>query len=176
MSYRLRRASVISPALCIVWLATALAPSPAAAHGNHRHKGDIGLGLVVGQPTGITVQLRNSYSTALNLAVGLDIFDGRNGYAHLDYTVAPFSVAHNRTLIIPFYLGLGALVAAHDGPFPDDGDVHVGARVPLGLAFEFAAPVHIFLELALNWILIDTGAHDTPFFDWGGALGFRVFF
>ncbi len=134
------------------------------------------MGLVVGQPTGIALQLRNSYSTALNLAVGLNWFEGRGGYVHLDYTVAPFSIAHSRTLIIPFYLGLGALVAARDGPFPDDGDLHLGARAPFGLAFEFAAPVHIFLELALNWIFVNAGTGGGPFFDVGGALGFRVFF
>ena len=132
-------------------------------------QGGLGAGVILGQPTGLTLESRLSRSSSVDLAVGLNTFHRHhddNGYAHLEYIVRFLSLSHSRRVSIPLYLGIGAFVSEH-------GDLHAGARVPLGLSFEFRAPIQFFLELSLRAILLSD--HDASF-DLDGAGGFRVFF
>ncbi|MBI4508865.1 MAG: hypothetical protein HY698_04465 [Deltaproteobacteria bacterium] len=163
-------------ALLVLGLGVMFVPAHADAHRSSSRT--IGLGVTLGEPTGLSLDIRPSHSSSLELAIGWDTIDQDeghldDGYVHLEYVVRPFVLAHSGRLAVPFYLGIGAFLLEH-GSWNED-DLHLGARVPFGIAFEFRAPVQIFLEVALRFFLIDDhGAHDD--LDLGGALGFRVYF
>lgn len=166
--------SVITLALAALAIAT-LAPRDAGAH----PWGDktVGLGLTFYKPTGLTADFRFSDDHSLDLTVGLHTFDQRRGgYAHLQYLVRPFDLTHDRSLYAPVYLGLGPYVYDRDRNFDDD--VHLGLRVPLGLALEFRPPIQLFFELALRVPLLEVrGDRDrSRGHDLGGALGLRLYF
>ena len=79
-----RRAS----ALLVVIAALAAAPAAARA--------DLGVGVFVGEPTGVDVKLGLARRTALDVVVGWDrLAEGRVGYAHATF-LANLGVARGR--------------------------------------------------------------------------------
>ena len=135
--------------------------------------GDLGLGLMVGEPTGVSGQFNVSgpalgiakLGTALNAAVGLDLLDDGDLYVHLDYILLVDNLVSGGSVNLPFYVGLGGFVVAKD-------NAKAGARVPFGLQLDFkSAPVHLFAEIVLRLKLIDDVDVGVA-----GALGFRYFF
>lgn len=125
----------------------------------------VGLGLIIGEPTGISFKYWTGSSTAIDAALAWSFIDGGAFHIHGDY------VFHNFTLItipegkLPFYYGIGARLKTAD-------DTKLGVRVPLGLAYLFQnAPVDIFLEVVP--ILDITPKTD---FTINAAIGARYFF
>lgn len=125
----------------------------------------VGLGLIIGEPTGISFKYWTGSSTAIDAALAWSFIDGGAFHIHGDY------VFHNFTLItipegkLPFYYGIGARLKTAD-------DTKLGVRVPLGLAYLFHnAPVDIFLEVVP--ILDITPKTD---FTINAAIGARYFF
>jgi len=149
-------ASTLAGALALV-LGMALS-APALAHDGPG--GPVGVGLGLGSPTGLTLELsQRGGLDGLELAFGDDAFRGTDGYAHVVYKLGLARLARTSDVSIPFYLGLGGFVADHDRFF-DNGDLDVGFRVPMGLNFNFQrAPLQIFTELALG-IPVVTINHD----------------
>jgi hypothetical protein len=131
---------------------------------NAQSKG-IGLGIIVGEPTGISFKYWTGSTTAIDAALAWSFVDGGAFHIHGDY------IFHNMRLIsvpegiLPFYYGIGArLKTSHDLRF--------GVRVPLGLAYLFQnTPVDIFLEIVP--ILDLTPKTD---FSINAAIGARYFF
>lgn len=131
---------------------------------NAQSKG-IGLGLIVGEPTGISFKYWTGSTTAFDAALAWSFIDEGAFHIHGDY------IFHNMRLIsvpegtLPFYYGIGArLKTSHDS--------RLGVRVPLGLAYLFnSAPVDIFLEIVP--ILDLTPKTD---FSINAAIGARYFF
>ena len=125
----------------------------------------LGLGVVFGEPTGLSAKLWTSERTALDAAVAWSFYNG--GWLHLQ---ADF-LMHNYDLIdvsqgaLPVYYGAGAFLTF-------SSELGLGARVPLGLAYQFEeAPVDIFLEIAPGISLLP----EIKFY-MGGGLGARYFF
>lgn len=125
----------------------------------------LGLGLIFGEPTGLSAKLWTSERTALDAAVAWS-FSGV-GWLHVQ---ADF-LMHNYDLIevskgrLPLYYGVGAYLAF-------SSDLGLGARVPVGLAYQFEeAPVDIFGELAPGLSLLP----DLGFYI-GGGIGARYYF
>lgn len=125
----------------------------------------VGLGLIVGEPTGISFKYWTGSTTAFDAALAWSFIDEGAFHIHGDY------IFHNMRLIsvpeglLPFYYGIGARLKTAD-------DTKLGIRVPLGLAYLFkSAPVDIFLEIVP---ILDL----TPKTDFGinAALGARYFF
>jgi hypothetical protein len=125
----------------------------------------VGLGLIVGEPTGISFKYWTGSTTAIDAALAWSFVDGGAFHIHGDY------IFHNMRLItvpegmLPFYYGIGARIKTAD-------DTRLGVRVPLGLAYLFSnAPVDIFLEIVP---ILDL----TPKTDFAinAALGARYFF
>lgn len=127
--------------------------------------GPFGLGLVVGEPTGITGELKLTEHTALDGAVGISLFDDRDFYFHLEFLYFLPELIHGSSVSLSAYLGIGGYMVAHR-------ETNVGARVPFGLSLEFTAvPLEIFLEVAFKLRFIPEVDPDV-----GGALGFRYYF
>jgi hypothetical protein len=107
----------------------------------HAQDRGFGLGIIVGEPTGINFKHWTGYKTAL-VGAAAWAFGRENAiHLHLDY------ILHNSRLIkaerhsIPFYYGIGLR-------FKDERKDRLGIRFPLGIIFMFDdAPVDIFLEL-----------------------------
>lgn len=127
----------------------------------------IGLGVFVGQPTGLDIKIGLQGRSAIDIVLGANRFDRpRVSYGHLTY-LALLGVAHGRTVNVPLRIGVGAAV------YDLDGDATaVAARVPLQLGLRFRrTPVEIYGEIAFVLQLIDDV--DT---DLDGGLGLRVYF
>lgn len=128
-------------------------------------KGDTGLGLIAGNPTGISFKYFTSTTTAFDAAAAWS-FSEEWIMIHSDYLWHSFGDFDVETGQLPWYYGLGAWVA-----FGDD-DVFVGGRVPVGIEYLFAHNnIDLFLEVAASLAII-------PDTDFGvdAGLGVRFFF
>jgi hypothetical protein len=130
--------------------------------------GATGLGVMVGEPTGISLKVWTGRTSALDAAAGWSL--GRHGwlYVHGDYLL------HRQAFDsgdfegeIPFYFGIGGRILLRDG-----SDSKLGIRFPIGLDYVFGnAPFDIFVEIApiLN-VVPDTKLN------LGGGVGVRYYF
>ena len=125
----------------------------------------IGVGVIVGEPTGLSGKMWMSNNTAIDLGLAWS-FSGENDFhVHGDYLWHNFSLIKVEKGKLPIYFGVGA--RARFGT-----DTQIGVRFPVGLAYLFdQAPIDIFLEFAPIMDLIP----DTKF-DFNGAIGARFFF
>ncbi|MFQ5603326.1 MAG: hypothetical protein ACE5HS_08675 [bacterium] len=125
-----------------------------------------GLGIIVGEPTGISLKKWVGESRAFDGAVAWS-FSGKNSLAiHLDYINHYFRFAKPDAGKLPFYYGIGGRLKF------DDGDDKLGARIPLGLNYHFE---NLTLDLFVEIVPILDLIPDTEF-DLNAAIGVRYFF
>ncbi|UCG51173.1 MAG: hypothetical protein JSW58_13380 [Candidatus Latescibacterota bacterium] len=124
-----------------------------------------GLGIILGEPTGVTGKLWLTDRTAVDAAAAWSFAEEAALHLHADY------LFHNTDLIevekgtLPIYFGVGARVK-----FEEDGKL--GVRVPVGIAYWFEdAPLDVFFEIVPILDLID----ETEFTA-NAAIGIRYFF
>lgn len=149
------------------------ASARAGTRGHAGAGGDIGLGIVLIRPTGLTLEIEMG-PTAIEIAAGLEDFDDDDNdqfYAHLTWKAYLADLTNGRGSVrLPIYLGIGGF-----GQEAGNDDFILGARAPLGLNIDFrSAPIHLFLEGALELALVDPA--DDIDLDLTGAVGFRFFF
>ena len=133
------------------------------ALGIYAQDSGFGVGVMVGEPTGLSAKLWTSDATAAQFGVAWSL----NNYLHVhgDMIMHVFNVVEVSKGELPFYVGLGARVLFAD-------DLTIGVRVPLGAAYQFeSAPFDLFLEVVPILNLVP-GTD----FDINGAIGFRYFF
>lgn len=129
--------------------------------------GPMGVGLFLGQPTGITFEMDLAPASWVDFKAAWNfggagfsiILQGNYEYAFLN------KLAINELALSPF-AGVGAAVNLYDG------GVAVGARIPAGVSHRMRnIPIELFLELGLDVYLL-------PAFDIGisGGLGARYRF
>ena len=165
----------MTPSRTFTAAALALALGALAARDARADDKTFGLGVVVGEPTGATAEIVFGPKTSLDLALGVELFHDRDLYFRLDFLFRLVEF-HESSLTIPLYLGIGAFLWDHDRN-RDDDDLHLGPRVPFGVALEFSTvPIQIFFEIALRIIFFDHGGDDQVDADLSGALGFRYYF
>jgi len=146
--------------LLIVVVAAATTPARAA--------GPFGIGIQVGEPTGITAKYFLSGNNALQGAAAWSFSDEGNFHLQIDYLyhfVAIFE-GDDKGRPIPWYVGIGGRYKTRD-----NGDDEIGIRVPLGLAFDFADRFDVFGEVAP--VLNLAPSTKVKF---NGALGVRIYF
>src|SRR5258706_14247460 len=131
-------------------------------------RADVGLGLFVGEPTGLDLKLGLAPRSGIDLLFGFDtIRDGRVLYGHVTY-LATLVVGHGSSVLVPLRLGIGAALYGENR----NNDVNFAVRAPLELGFRFrSAPVELYLEVSAILQLV----HGT---DLGldGGVGFRIYF
>jgi hypothetical protein len=178
------QASVLS----LVAALAILAPRVAAARDAPSHP--FGLGLVLGEPTGLTAKLYLPQPFALQFGVGfVDDFDGRDGLdANLDFLWHPAILARTPALTMPFYIGVGARLADFDHDYIVNGvryvdhDTRLGVRMPFGLLIDFTrAPLDLYFELALVVDLVYFDETYGPYHTrdrvgFNGGVGLRYYF
>lgn len=124
----------------------------------------LGLGVLIGEPTGLSAKMWTSEKTAIDAGVAWSFIGTGFLHLHADMLIHNFAIEVDRGQL-PLYFGVGAkLVLA--------SNLGLGVRVPLGIAYLFAdAPVDIFLELVPVLDLIPaTGI------SFEGGIGVRYFF
>ncbi len=155
------------PILAAVIVAVMATARPAQA--------EVGVGVFLGQPTGLDIKLDLARRAALDIVIGWEDFDddGRDGYAHVTYLVG-LGAARGRSVFVPFRLGVGGVVYGGAGDFGDE--VNVGVRAPFEIGLRFRrTPLEIYGEIALKLTLLDDGDNDDPV-DADGGVGLRVYF
>src|SRR5687767_10309477 len=69
--------------------------------------GSFGLGLIVGQPTGITGAYQLSDRTAIDAALGLGWVDNRRFYLHVEFDYFLPTLVTGNSVSLSAYLGIG---------------------------------------------------------------------
>lgn len=153
-----KKAFLVAAGLCF-WLFSSQASAQASG---------FGIGLMVGEPNGLTLKFNLTREQALDFRVGLQF----NNVLDLqgNYLISPFVLANTGDIILPAYFGIGGRMI-----FVDAGNNDIlllGARVPFGLALQFtSAPVEIFAELGFSLFFINDVDVDID-----GVVGFHFFF
>ncbi len=133
-----------------------------------------GMGLILGEPTGISAKLWTSNDNAFDFAVAWSF----NNYHHdnhhnnngdilfqADYVWHFFNAISVSSGKLPIYVGIGGRVVFADDP-------SFGIRIPIGINYLFAdAPIDVFLELVP---ILDLSPETD--FGVGGGLGIRYWF
>ena len=135
-------------------------------------RADVGLGLFLGEPTGIDLKIGTGPRSGLDILAGYhEIYRDNYGgdYAHVTYVLTP-AVGHGRSVIVPFRIGFGVALLDDGRRFGDN--LHVGVRAPLEIGLRFrSVPLEIYGELSALLVF-----QDSPFLDLDGGVGFRIYF
>jgi hypothetical protein len=124
-----------------------------------------GLGVLLGEPTGISAKARLDEVSAIDAAVAWSFVDEGSFYFHADYLYHFTDVLHAYPGDLPLYVGVGGKVSLREDPL-------VGVRVPFGIAYEFdPAPLDVFLEVAPG-----VGLFPETSLNIGGGIGIRYYF
>lgn len=127
------------------------------------HTKKFGVGIMLGEPSGVTVKNWFNHRSAFDIGAAWSL-TGRNEALHLhaDYLLHSWFPENNG---LAFYYGIGGRVIFSDNPT-------VGVRIPFGLTYVFdSAPFDLFVEAAP---IIDI-APDVEFAG-NGAVGIRYYF
>jgi hypothetical protein len=143
---------------CVLGLLLLVAPAASQGTG-------FGAGVIVGEPTGISLKNWLSRRTAFDIGVAWSFSNEDAVHIHADYLVHKFGVFKVEKGEMPLYFGIGGRIKFED-------DVKVGVRIPIGTDYFFVdAPIDLFFEVVPLLEL----APDTDV-DVNAGLGIRYFF
>lgn len=144
---------------------TVIQMESASAQANTGNGGNFGIGVMFGEPTGISIKNWTGESTAFDLGAAWSL-SGRNEaiHMHADFLFHSWFSDIDRGKLA-FYYGIGGRVIFADDPT-------AGVRIPLGLNYVFETiPFDLFVEA----VPIFDIAPDTEFAG-NGAFGIRYYF
>ncbi len=103
-------------------------------------KSEIGVGIVLGEPTGLNAQFFWNRNSAIDLTAAWSLGDW--------FTVTGDFQIYNYLLDAPrewrWYYGLGSYMT-----FPDDEDLTLGVRIPVGIKYHFPySAIDVWAEAA----------------------------
>lgn len=135
---------------------------PAAAQGS-----GVGLGVIVGEPTGLSLKFWQSRTSAIDIAGAWSFANETAFHLHGDLLLHKFDLIRVDKGQLPFYFGVGARVKF------TDNDTLVGIRIPLGLDYLFGGgtPLDIFFEVVP---IVDVAPSTDASLN--GSLGLRYWF
>jgi hypothetical protein len=126
---------------------------------------DLGIGFMVGIPTGVAARKNLSSANAIDGGLGWSFGSKTKMHLHSDYLFLNPGALYFDTTPLEVYYGIGGRMKFGD-------DIELGVRAPIGLAYrDQAKPFDVFGEVAPIFDLIpDTG------FEIHVAVGFRIYF
>lgn len=135
-----------------------------ASHSSH---GDIGLGIQLGEPSGLTGKFWIGGNNAIDATIGWNLIS--------DWFILQAGYLYNFPLPVTtgalgVYVGVGGIVGGFAGTDVHDGSLYIAARIPVGLEYIYS-PISFYGEIDPLVSLIP--ATD---FGLGGGLGFRFYF
>ena len=154
------RAGPLRVAFTVLGLATA-APSlaradagtePEPARGSSGfgpEKGVFGIGIIIGEPLGISAKLYLQHDRAIQAAIGSAFIDG-GLQGDADFLFHPYVLTTRPSFSLPLYVGPGARIIQYRGGRGEDTHVALGFRAVAGIAFDFTeVPLDTFVEAAV---------------------------
>lgn len=130
--------------------------------------GNFGLGIILGEPTGISGKLWTTRNTAIDGGAAWSLSDHTRFHFHMDYLIHNFSPIKVKRGRLPIYYGIGCRIKFLNRHRDD----RIGIRIPVGLDYLFAkAPLDLFFEIVPTLDLIP----ETEF-DIAGGAGIRFYF
>jgi hypothetical protein len=128
--------------------------------------GPLGLGIMVGEPTGISAKLWTGHGTAMDFGAAWSFTDEVAFHVHADYLVHWPGPPEINVGGLLFYAGLGGRIKL------EEDSNRAGVRIPLGVTYLFSqSHLDFFLEIAP---ILDL-APDTELRGNGG-FGIRYYF
>jgi hypothetical protein len=124
-----------------------------------------GVGIILGEPTGLIVKYWTSNTTAIDMAASWS-FAGENSFhLHADYLFHSFNLFKVEKGRLPLYYGIGARLSLQD-------QTRFGIRIPIGLSYMFDnAPFDIFVEVGPVMDVVPATEFHVL-----GFIGFRYYF
>jgi len=154
----------------LVFLAGTFICTSAFAEGKN-----LGLGLLVGQPTGITAMYSLNIHRAIDLTVSYDFSRNFDSFLFMgDYLFRKPESLRIDTVDFGWYWGIGLFYAhfSFDVLFLNVDSFAMGPRFPVGLFYSFpTVPIEVFIEFGLG-ISVLPGIRFNP----TGGIGGRFFF
>jgi hypothetical protein len=141
-----------------------------------RAEDGVGIGLILGEPTGISAKKWINHEHAVDAAAAWSFSENDSFQFHADYLFHDFGIFHSAAVggRLPAYIGIGGRVKleAHDGEKGrNEHDSLLGVRIPLGVSYILAkAPVEFFAEIVPILDIVP----DTEF-DLNMAVGARFY-
>jgi hypothetical protein len=134
----------------------------------------LGLGIIIGSPTGLSGNYLLSNTRSIDGALAYDLGHDSNFHMHSDYLYRyPKSIPFDGQAL-GWYWGIGAKFRTHhdDDHSRHDESFRFGPRGVIGMNYEFGkAPVEIFGEAALCMYLIESTDLDLDL-----GIGARYYF
>jgi hypothetical protein len=143
-----------------------------AASANARTQDDFGIGIILGEPTGLSLKYWIDEEIAVDGALAWSYSENDSLQLHGDYLVHNYDVLELDEM--PVYYGVGARLKFKDddGRGRNENDAMFGIRFPLGITYLFEdAPLDLFFELVP---VLDLSP-DVDL-DINAALGLRFYF
>jgi hypothetical protein len=136
------------------------------------HPQGIGLGLMGGDPSGLSAKVWTGPHVALDAGLGYSVWSGNAIQVHGDVLWHTNSMLQSSADgYLPLYIGLGARVKLTDN---SHDYTRIGVRIPFGLEYVFSAvPIGLFLELVPTFDLAPSGHRG---FGGNSSAGFRYYF
>ena len=146
--------------------------------GHPAEKGTFGIGIILGEPTGICAKLYLSDDQAIQAAVGAAFYGG-GLQVHGDYVFHPWVIQDRDSFVLPLYIGPGVRFIDYNEGRGADQHFALGLRGVVGILFDFKeVPLDVFVEVAgvLEWDFgsSSVGSHVGGAFNAGA--GIRYYF
>jgi uncharacterized protein DUF3996 len=127
--------------------------------------GNFGLGLILGEPTGLSVKVWQSDYVAYDAALAWSFGEKENVHIHIDYLLHNYKIIRTENSYTPIYYGIGGRIQTKD-------ETALGVRIPVGINFRSRRiPIDIFLEIVPTLNIIPKTD-----FDLEGGIGARYYF
>jgi hypothetical protein len=124
-----------------------------------------GIGVIIGEPTGISLKLWNSSTTAIDAAAAWSFKKEGKLHLHMDWLFHNFKLFKARHGKLPLYYGIGCRVKFEE-------ETRVGVRFPVGICYILRdTPIDVFFEIVP---LLDLTPETD--FNFNASIGVRYFF
>jgi hypothetical protein len=152
----MRRTSILVASTIVIWMITYTASA---------QERKFGLGVVLGEPTGVSAKLWLGQTSAMDGVVAWSFANNPSVTLHADYLVHFFDVFSLKEGRLPLYVGIGGTISiAPESDF--------GVRIPVGVTYLFdTIPLDVFLEAAPIFLFFPATT-----FDFSGGIGIRFYF
>lgn len=158
-------------------------PRPSRSQSNFQANKKFGLGVELGDPSGLTGKYFLASSHALDFGIGAWGYYGfrdRADYGglniYMDYLWHPISLVSTDAFELPLYIGVGGRLLSFDYPGPNGRDSVLGLRVPVGIAFDMNnIPFDFFATLTYTLDIYDR-YYNGVYSDLGMSIGARYWF
>ena len=126
----------------------------------------LGVGIIAGEPTGISVKTWRTDNVALDFALAWSLDSGNPLTLHGDYLSHKFGMFEVGRGRLPLYYGLGATLKFKEN------DTSFGGRMPVGVNYHFE---NIALDAFFEFVPVLDLFPETEF-RFNAAVGVRLFF